>query len=781
MSAITAVGNVSSLFRFGDDLLTSFLSVWLDVQSLLVLDIAVSGKRDRLLWLERLRTVQSIPMNKLRHNHSSIRWLISRNFRSVERIEIALDATWQIVDASFEGILLPALWNIDLTGCQRVSDATLSHLMTGCPQLSSIDITDCKNITDKGVTALAAHYPDLQELSINGCYKITSASVETLGELCLNLNMISFDGCFRITDAGLFRLATLRHLTTISCRRFNRKFPRAIDGDYLMNIRELNGDELYCAMDGSQRITHEGISRLTRGCPALEDVDISGHKILPEAISMLPKLRALCTQSSKDMCEDSLVALADGCPLLQSADLSLCYNLNVAGVSALGRGCHQLRSICLRGSCGSYWIDTPLNMDAGISVLAEGCPDLRQIYLPRGVTHYAVTSLIFFCPKLQFISFGDSDWLADESLVALSSGSTELQVFEYTVQCQFHRGRKVYAAASEITDEGISALVQNCRGLLRIHLGNSILNGTGFKFARCRLQILNMESAPQLTDSGLSDIAHGCPDLHTVVFGLCEHLTDEGLSSLALGCPLMQNITLSMCPKITDAGVIRLAKSCSKLRYVTIKDSAVTDAAVQSLAQCCPHLRDLELNTRSLTDAGLIAMAKGFPRLRSMCCERSLQLTDAGLTALANGCKRLQKVVLTGNRKVSDVGLIALVHGCPELHHVDLSGTNVTDTSIIALAQGCPNLLHISYNSCSAVTAASLFALAENCPNLLLIGANGCEATTESIQAVLDRCLALEKMNMSNCVGIVDDKQLNTSKNLNFEGILTLQDSCAIY
>ena len=203
--------------------------------------------------------------------------------------------------------------------------------------------------------------------------------------------------------------------------------------------------------------------------------------------------------------------------------------------------------------------------------------------------------------------------------------------------------------------------------------------------------------------------------------------------------------------------------------------------AVQSLAQWCPLLRDVELNTRSLTDDGLFAMARGCPRLRSMCCERSLALTDAGLTALASGCRQLQKVVLTGNRQISDVGLIALVHGCPELHHVDLSGTNVTDASIIALAQGCPNLLHIAYNSCSAVTAASLFALAENCPNLLLIGANGCEATTESIQAVLNCCLALEKMNMSNCVGIVDDKQLNTSRNLNFEGILTLQDSCAIY
>lgn len=780
MSAITAVKN-SMLFRFGDDLLTSFLSVWLDVRSLLALDSAISERNERLSWLQTLSTVQSVPMNELQHNHSSIRWLIKRNFRSVVRIKISRDAKWQIADSTFEGVLLPSLQKMDLTDCQRVSDATLSYLTMGCARLTSVDISNCKNITDSGVIALAASYPNLQEIVINGCYKVTSASVEALAELCLNLKTISFDGCFRITDAGLSTLANLTRLVRISCRRFNRKFPRAIDGDYLMNIRELNGDELYCAMDGTKRITYEGISKLAHGCPALEDVDLSGHKILPETILLLPKLRVLCTQSSKDMCEDSLVALADGCPLLQSADFSLCYDLNVAGISALGRGCHRLRSICLRGSCGSYWIDTPLNMDAGISALAEGCPDLRQIFLPRGVSHYAVTSLIYFCPKLQFISFGDSEWLSDESLIALATGSPELQVFEYTVQCQFHRGQKVYAAASEITDEGISALVQKCMGLLRIHLGNSLLNGSGFKFAQCRLQILSLESAPQLTDAGLSDIAHGCPDLHTIVLGLCKHITDEGLSSLASGCPKMQNITLSMCPKITDTGVTCVAESCLDLRGVAIKDSAITDVAIQSLAQWCPHLRDIELNTRSLTDDGLFALAQGCPRLRSMCCERSLALTDAGLSALANGCRQLQKVVLTGNRKVSDIGLIALIRGCPELHHVDLSGTNVTDTSIIALAQGCPNLLHVAYNSCSAVTAASLFALAANCPNLLLIGANGCEATTESIQAVLNCCLALEKMNMSNCVGVVDDRQLNTTRNLNFEGILTLQDSCAIY
>jgi hypothetical protein len=62
-----------------------------------------------------------------------------------------------------------------------------------------------------------------------------------------------------------------------------------------------------------------------------------------------------------------MIALAQGCPLLSSIDLSYCQSITDAGIVALAQGCPQLRDVELQ-SCTAI-------THISIIALMRGCPD----------------------------------------------------------------------------------------------------------------------------------------------------------------------------------------------------------------------------------------------------------------------------------------------------------------------------------------------------------------------------------------------------------------------
>ena len=74
---------MSSIFALDDDGFRCVLS-WLDVGCICKLDIAVCNKDERSLWLRSLHTMDSKAVDEYEHNHSSLRWLISRGARATK-------------------------------------------------------------------------------------------------------------------------------------------------------------------------------------------------------------------------------------------------------------------------------------------------------------------------------------------------------------------------------------------------------------------------------------------------------------------------------------------------------------------------------------------------------------------------------------------------------------------------------------------------------------------------------------------------------------------------
>jgi Leucine Rich repeat len=230
------------------------ICVWLNVQELVLLDMAVSSYSVRKEWLIILKFIMCKAIDGWRHSHSSIRWAIKRGipvthvFVGLKHRDTVSDITFEAVDINvspylcekvvrvddsltiWEGhkyllsidlsgckgitvIGLSALGHgcdqlqtINLCGCQGITDAGLSALALGCGWLQIIDLSECQGITDIGLSALVHGCGQLQTINLCGCQGIEDIDLSVLGHGCGQLQIIDLSGCEGITDIGLSAL-----------------------------------------------------------------------------------------------------------------------------------------------------------------------------------------------------------------------------------------------------------------------------------------------------------------------------------------------------------------------------------------------------------------------------------------------------------------------------------------------------------------------------------------------------------------------------------------------
>ena len=153
-----------------------FLCTWLTVESLGVLDIAVSSHSARKPWLIILKSISGHAIDVWRHSHSSMIWMMLRGIH-VTHVLVDLNHKDRVSDVTFVAVGIAcggmscvdevksdSIWSIweerkyllsiNLDGCRGITDMGVSALADGCGQLHTINLSCCQGITDKGVSAL---------------------------------------------------------------------------------------------------------------------------------------------------------------------------------------------------------------------------------------------------------------------------------------------------------------------------------------------------------------------------------------------------------------------------------------------------------------------------------------------------------------------------------------------------------------------------------------------------------------------------------------------------
>jgi Leucine Rich repeat len=120
--------------------------IWLDVQSVGVLDTAVSNHNARESWLIVLKSTRFHAIDEWRHSDSSMRWAILRDV-IITQVLVDHNHRYSISDLTFEAVI------IDSYGGEANGDRVLAA-WEGCRHLLSLHLSDCQGITDIGVSAL---------------------------------------------------------------------------------------------------------------------------------------------------------------------------------------------------------------------------------------------------------------------------------------------------------------------------------------------------------------------------------------------------------------------------------------------------------------------------------------------------------------------------------------------------------------------------------------------------------------------------------------------------
>ena len=74
------------------------------------------------------------------------------------------------------------------------------------PLVQDVDLSGCQLITDLGIRALTHSCQTLESVNVSSCYELSDAAFASLGT-CSRLRVLDACGCEQLTDKGLQALA----------------------------------------------------------------------------------------------------------------------------------------------------------------------------------------------------------------------------------------------------------------------------------------------------------------------------------------------------------------------------------------------------------------------------------------------------------------------------------------------------------------------------------------------------------------------------------------------
>lgn len=302
--------------------------------------------------------------------------------------------------------------------------------------------------------------PDLESLNLSGCYNITDAGLgQALLHRLLTVHELNLSLCKQITDYSLSRIAI-----------------------YLKNLRVLH-------LGGCSVITNAGLFVISYGLVKLKSLDLrSCRDLSDQGIAHLAgigdtvtnqgnvALEHLCLQDCQKLTDTALRYISLGLKNLTKVNLSFCSSVTDSGLQYLAK-MPSLRKINL-ASCDQV-------TDTGLAHLARGGS--------------RITSLdVSFCDKI-------GDW----GLSCLAGGLFNLECLSLS--------------ACNISDNGISHIVQTMHGLTTLNIG------------QCH----------RITDRGLNLIADNLKKLSRMDIYGCTQISAKGLERI-MQLPSLSSLNLGL-------------------------------------------------------------------------------------------------------------------------------------------------------------------------------------------------------------------------------------------
>ena len=118
------------LHELSDDLHILLLSQWLDVRSLVTLDVAVTSNTSRPYWKALLGSLRSPSIDSMDHSASSLMWMIRRGI-CASRVQMKREA-WRVPGCDLSLLKTSGLLHLGLNNCSSVTDECIVKAVNRC-------------------------------------------------------------------------------------------------------------------------------------------------------------------------------------------------------------------------------------------------------------------------------------------------------------------------------------------------------------------------------------------------------------------------------------------------------------------------------------------------------------------------------------------------------------------------------------------------------------------------------------------------------------------------
>lgn len=264
------------------------------------------------------------------------------------------------------------LQSLSLSGCTELLDLDLTQLQYCGSNLQTLCLDCCSGITDHGLSLVATYCPLLVVISLYRC-SITDAGLEILANSCSALKDVNLSYCDLVSDHGLSALSQ-------GCRQL-----RAVRISHCKDVNGIGfkgGSPTLAYIDAdSCKLEPEGILGIVSG-GGLEYLNVSipnswiyGNGLAGIGTGFATSLKILNLRLCRTVGDESIVAIAKGCPLLQEWNLALCHEVRLPGWELIGLNCHNLEKLHVnrcRNLC-----------DRGLLALRDGCKRLSVLYMSQ--------------------------------------------------------------------------------------------------------------------------------------------------------------------------------------------------------------------------------------------------------------------------------------------------------------------------------------------------------------------------------------------------------------
>ncbi|XP_050207150.1 F-box/LRR-repeat protein 12 [Mercurialis annua] len=236
--------------------------------------------------------------------------------------------------------------SLHLDCCFGLTDNGLSLVTTSCPSLTVISLSPC-NITDVGLETLANAYPALKEINLSYCPFVSDCGLKSISQRCSQLQAVKISHCMGITGIGFEGCSpALTYIDAEFCNLESKGIAGIISGGGLEFL---------------------DVSNISWG--------IKGDGLAVVGSGFAQRLKFLNLRMCIFIGDESIMAIAKGCPLLQEWNVAQCHGIKISGWESIGVNCNKLEKLHVN-RCNNL-------CDGEFQALREGCKRLRVLYISR--------------------------------------------------------------------------------------------------------------------------------------------------------------------------------------------------------------------------------------------------------------------------------------------------------------------------------------------------------------------------------------------------------------